>query len=183
MWLFMWPLAMLNRMCPPPAPRSFAAIERQVDRVGHEVGVEQQAALLARVGEVVRLAVEAILEVVARVEDEVEVAERVDDHRRVGHGDVARGLAAGAVEVLVPGVQRDREDRARLPLERDPRARRRSTRRSSPARRGRRSSPRRAGAAARAPCPAGSRRRSSRSTCARHRGSGTRRARRAAPTA
>ena len=71
MWLFIEPLAIVKRMWPPPAPRSFAANKRQVDGVGDEVGVQQQALLLALVGEVVRLAVEALLEVVRGVEDEV----------------------------------------------------------------------------------------------------------------
>ena len=38
---------------------------------------------------------------------------------RVGHRDVAHPLLAGAVEMLVPGVERDREDGAGLPLEGD----------------------------------------------------------------
>ena len=65
MWLFIEPLAMLKRMWPPPAPRSLARDQRQVDRVGDEVGLQQQALLLALGGEVVGLAVEAALEVVA----------------------------------------------------------------------------------------------------------------------
>ena len=110
---------MLKRMCPPPAPRSRGGHERQVHGVGHEVRVEQEPALFAPVGEVVRLAVEAVIEVVPRVEHEVEVTEGVDDDRRIGHGDEACGVLAGAVEVLVPGVQRNRKERARLPFEGD----------------------------------------------------------------
>ena len=71
MWLFMEPLAMLKRMCAAARAALLGRDERQVDRVGHEVRVEQQALLLALVGEVVGLAVEAVLEVVLRVEDEV----------------------------------------------------------------------------------------------------------------
>src|SRR5687767_4340077 len=93
--------------------------ERQVDGVGDEVRVEQQPFLLALVREVFRLAGEALLEVVIAVENEIQVAERVDDDRRVGDRDVARGVLARAVEVLVPAVERDREDRTRLPLEGD----------------------------------------------------------------
>ena len=61
----MWPLAMLKRMCAAAGAALLRRYQRQVDRVGDEVGVEQQPLLLALVGEVVRLAVEALLEVVA----------------------------------------------------------------------------------------------------------------------
>ncbi len=97
--------------------------ERKVHRVGDEVGVEEEPFLLALVGEVVGLAAEAVAEVVLRVEHEVEVAEGVDDRRRVGDRDEARRFLARGVEVLVHGVERNREDRARLPLEGDLRAR------------------------------------------------------------
>ena len=92
--------------------------QRQVDRVGHEVGGEQEALGLVLGGEVVRLAVEAALEVVAGAEDEIDVLVEIDDDRRVGDRDEARRLAARAVEVLVPAVERDGEQRAGLPLER-----------------------------------------------------------------
>jgi len=55
---------MLKRIWPPPAPRSLALIQRQVDGVGDEIGLQQQALLLALGAEVIRLAVEAALEVV-----------------------------------------------------------------------------------------------------------------------
>ena len=51
-------------------------------------------------------------------EDEVGVAVEVEHGRQVGRGDEPGGLAAGTVEVLVVGVERDREDRAGAPLER-----------------------------------------------------------------
>ena len=104
-------------------PAAGAALLRreqgQVDRIGDEVRVQQQPLLLALVGEIFRLAVEALFEVVVGVEDKIEIAEGVDDDRRVGHGDVARGVPARAVEMLVPGIERNSEDRPRLPLEAD----------------------------------------------------------------
>ena len=93
--------------------------QRQVDRVGHEVGLEQEAVLLVLGGEVVGLAVEAVLEVVVAAEDEVDVLVEVEHRRRVGDADIARRVLARAVEVLVPAVERDREQRAGLPLEGD----------------------------------------------------------------
>ena len=93
--------------------------QRQVDGVGDEVGVQQQALLLAAVGEVVALAGEPVLEVVRGAVNEIGVAERIDDDRRVGDRDEARGVLARTVEVLVAGIERNREDRTSLPLETD----------------------------------------------------------------
>ena len=93
--------------------------QRQVDRVRHEVGLQQEAVLLVLGGEVVGLAVEAALEVVVAAEDEVDVLVEIDHRRRVGDADIARDVLAGAVEVLVPAIERDGEQRAGLPLEGD----------------------------------------------------------------
>ncbi len=93
--------------------------ERQVDRVRHEVGGEQEALGLVLGREVVRLAVEAALEVVLGAEDEIQVLVEIDDDRRVGHRDEPRRIAARAVEVLMHAVQRNGEQRAGLPLEGD----------------------------------------------------------------
>ena len=64
--------------------------QRQVDRVRHEVGGEQEALGLVLGGEIVRLAVEAALEVVAGAEDEIQILVEVDHDRRVGHRHEAR---------------------------------------------------------------------------------------------
>ena len=95
------------------------ADQRKIDRIGHEVGVEQETLLLALVAEIIRLAGEAALEVVLRVEDEFRLFIEVHHRRRVGHRDEARGLLARAVEMLVPAIERNGEQRARLPLEGD----------------------------------------------------------------
>ena len=70
MWLFIEPLRHREARVPAARAALLGREERQVDRVGDEVRVEKQALLLALVGEVLRLAVEALLEVVLRVEDE-----------------------------------------------------------------------------------------------------------------
>ena len=93
--------------------------QRQVDRIGHEIGGEQEALGLVLGGKIVRLAVEAALEVVVGAEDEIEVLVEIDDDRGIGHRHEARALAARAVEVLMPAVERDRKQRAGLPLEGD----------------------------------------------------------------
>ncbi len=50
---------------------------------------------------------------------EVDVLVEIDDRRGVGHRHVAGSLAARAVEVLVPGIERNGEQGAGLPLEGD----------------------------------------------------------------
>src|SRR5581483_546310 len=41
------------------------------------------------------------------------------DERRIGDGDIARRVLARAVEMLMPGVERNGEQRSRFPLEAD----------------------------------------------------------------
>ncbi len=53
------------------------------------------------------------------VEHELDILEQVDHRRRVGDGDKAGGLAAGAVEMLMAAIERDREQRTRFPFEGD----------------------------------------------------------------
>src|SRR5207302_10235491 len=74
---------------------------------------------LALGAEIVRLAVEAVLEVVVAAEDEVEVLIEIDDRRRVRNSDIAGRLRARAVEMLMPGVERNREQGACVPLKGD----------------------------------------------------------------
>src|SRR5256885_919356 len=93
--------------------------ERQVHGVGDEVRLEQEALLFALVAEVVRLAGKTVLEIVFRVEYELDILIEVDDRGPVGHCHVARGLSARPVEMLVPGVQGDRKQGPRLPFEGD----------------------------------------------------------------
>ena len=170
MWLFMRALGELEADMAAARAALLRLDQRQVHGVGDEIRLHQQALLLALVGEIVRLAVEAALEVVRRVEDEFGLLEDVDQRRQVGDRDEARRLGARAVEMLVMGVERNTEDRAGPPFEAGLVARVVPHRWSSRGPTGSGSSPRKAGAAARASCPAGSPSHSSRSRCARHRG-------------
>src|SRR5205809_6446645 len=72
--------------------------------------------LLRRRAEVILTAVEALREDVVVVEDEVGVPEHVDEERRVGDGDEAHGILAGA-DVAVPRIEGGGKDGAFLPLE------------------------------------------------------------------
>ena len=119
MWLFIEPLAMLKRMWPPPAPRSLALISGRLTASAHEIGDEQKPLLLALGAEIVRLAGKPVLEIVGRVEDELDVLIEVDHRRRIGDGDIARGRLTRAVEMLVPAIERNGEHGARLPFEGD----------------------------------------------------------------
>src|SRR5262245_2320148 len=91
--------------------------QRQVDRIGNEIGVQCPAVELLAGCKIVRLAVEAALEVPAMPEHEIDVFVQIDHDRRIGHRHEARGRLAGPVEMLMPAVERDAEDRARLPFE------------------------------------------------------------------
>ena len=87
-------------------------------RVGNEPGLpDTLLEQLALSVEVALLAAEAVGELERAVEDEIEVVVLAQRRRQVGDGDVADRLRA-AVEVLVPRVQRNREQAALRPLER-----------------------------------------------------------------
>src|SRR5438132_14429452 len=58
-----------------------------------------------------------VLEGVLVVEHKAHVVEQVQNDRQVGHRREPRRLAARAIVVLVPGVDRDPEQAARTPLE------------------------------------------------------------------
>ena len=66
---------------------------------------------------VVAFIADAVVEDAGVVEDEVGVVEEVHHGELVGDGGEAGGLRAGAVEVLVLGVEGDAEGRAGAPLE------------------------------------------------------------------
>ena len=93
--------------------------QRQVDDVGHEIGRKQITLGLRLGAEIVRLARKTVLEVVSGVEDEIDIVIKIEDRGRIGDRDVTRRLLARTVEMLVPGIERNGEHRARLPLESD----------------------------------------------------------------
>jgi hypothetical protein len=65
------------------SPALLGADQRQVDRVSDEIRLQQQAPLLTLGAEIVRLAIEAILEVVVAAEDEVEILVEIDHRGRI----------------------------------------------------------------------------------------------------
>ena len=66
--------------------------EREIDRIGDKVSVEQQSFLLALVREVFRLAVKTIFEVESGIKDKPGVTKRIDHHRSIRHGHEASRL-------------------------------------------------------------------------------------------
>ena len=92
----------------------------EVERAGvrDEVGLPDAAGMLrALAGEEVRPPVEAVHEVVGRVEDELLVVEQAEDDGHVVDREQPRRLVALAVEMLVMHVQRHRDEAPFLPLE------------------------------------------------------------------
>jgi hypothetical protein len=63
------------------------------------------------------LAVETIREVTRRVENKIGVMKQVEDNRHAIDGKEASGLAPLAVEVLIPGVERQRKKASLMPFE------------------------------------------------------------------
>ena len=122
MWLAIEPLRHVEADVAAAGAALLGGDQRQVDGVGDEIGLQQEADLLALGAEIVGLAGEAVLEVVVEVEDEIEVLVEVHHRGEVGDRDKRTDFLAGAVEVLVPAIERDGEDRARLPFEGDARA-------------------------------------------------------------
>src|SRR5262245_59881402 len=85
------------------------ADQRQVDGIGDKIGREQKTLLLALGAEVIRLAIEAAGEIALGVEDKIDVAIKVEHLRAKGGRNIARRLLAGAVEMLVPAIERNGE--------------------------------------------------------------------------
>src|ERR1700754_4628866 len=118
-------MAVLRTTChvetdmPTAGPTFGSADQRQVHRISDEIRFHQQTLLLAAICEVVGLAVKAVLEIVRRAEDEIDVFERIDRGWTVRDRDKTRGVLAGRVVVRVPAVQRDGEECTGLPFERD----------------------------------------------------------------
>src|SRR5207244_2089327 len=88
-------------------------------RVGDEVDRQHRAAvefsLARKVSFVGRI--EAVGENEFVVEDEIRIVKKVHDEGQVGDRQISCRLGAAAVEVLVPGVERNREEAAALPFE------------------------------------------------------------------
>src|SRR3990172_7899896 len=95
----------------------FPLDELEVVDVRDKVGVPNPAwVCLAFTGKVIVLSAVAVGEDELVVEDEIVVVEQVHDQRHVGDRQEARRLAAGAVEVLIPGVEGRRKKTSFLPL-------------------------------------------------------------------
>ena len=108
-------------MFEPPAPRSVPGLELEGGEVGDEVGLPHVAAgphrdELAFAAEIFRRAL-PLGEFVAVVEYEGFVVEQVEHQREiVGRGE-PRALAAARIEVLIAGVERQREQALGPPFE------------------------------------------------------------------
>src|SRR5580692_5359050 len=85
--------------------------KRQVHGVGHKIRLQQKAILFALCGEIVGLSGKALLEVVRIAKDKIEIVVHIDNRRRKRDRDKPCRFCAGAVEMLMPAIQRDSEDR------------------------------------------------------------------------
>src|SRR5262249_5997026 len=93
--------------------------QRQVDGISHEIGLQQEPHLFSFAAVVIGLAGETIFEVVQVIEHEIDVVIEIDDRWRVGYRNITHALLTRPVEMLVPAIERDGENRACLPLKGD----------------------------------------------------------------
>ncbi len=85
----------------------FPVLEGKAARVGNEIGVPYTTRIgFALAAEIFRIAVKAVGEIPRRVEHKVGMMKQVENDRHAVDRKEPGGLAAGAVEVLVPGVER-----------------------------------------------------------------------------
>src|SRR6059058_606075 len=96
----------------------FPVIELNISHVGHEVDFELAAPELSFAAEIfLFFGRKTVGEGEAIAKNEIQVVKQVHHERRVGDGKISgRGMAL-AVEVLVVGVERNREETSRLPFE------------------------------------------------------------------
>src|SRR5688572_15282245 len=88
--------------------------------VGHEVHRHPRAPIeLGMTAKEVRISgFKTICEAEVVLKNKIGIVEKVHHQRSIGDGEVTRRLRAAAVEVLVPGVERNGEEAAGLPFER-----------------------------------------------------------------
>src|SRR5215472_9279533 len=90
--------------------------------VGNEVGVKNTAVVLGKVfsffGKKFRVAgIEAVFEYIIRIIDKLRVAVELKGNRLAREREIAAGLRAAGIKVLVPGVQWNCEGAAAFPFE------------------------------------------------------------------
>jgi hypothetical protein len=88
--------------------------------VRHQVDRHPRSAIeLGLAAEIVPIiGIKAVGETKVVLKNKVRVVEKIHHERSVGHGEVASGLRAAAIEVLVPGIERNGEEASGLPFER-----------------------------------------------------------------
>ncbi len=102
----------------PAAAALLPLLELEATGVGNKVSFPDAAGMgFSLAAEVIGLAVKAVDEVVGYIKDEVRIVEEVKDDRHAVDGEKPGRLITLAVEVLVPDVQRQREQAPLLPFE------------------------------------------------------------------
>ena len=90
-------LPLAARAQPPAMPvvgflTSLGRNERQVHRIGNEVRRQKEPFGLRLGREIIRLAREAVLEIIRRIEDEIRIVIEVHHGGAVRHSDIADGI-------------------------------------------------------------------------------------------
>src|SRR5436309_12120629 len=96
----------------------FPFIQRNIANVRHKVDFQLAAPMFSFAAEILLFFGRKTVgesEIIAK--DEIQTMKQVHHERRIGHGKIPGGGMALAVEVLVVGVERNREETSRMPFE------------------------------------------------------------------
>src|SRR5262245_33795255 len=95
----------------------FPIFKLEIASVGDEISVPNSTRIsFALAAEVFSLAVETIREITRGIENEIGIVKKIENDRHAVDGEKSRRLVPLAVEVLVPGVERQGEQTAVLPF-------------------------------------------------------------------
>src|SRR5215213_9416950 len=91
--------------------------QRQIERVRNEIRLQRPFVLFLASSKVIGLAGKPAFEIVPVIENEIDVLVEIDHDRRIRHRYVARRRLSRTVEMLMPAIERNAEDRSCFPLE------------------------------------------------------------------
>ena len=100
-----------------PAAAFLPLLEFEIASVGYEVGVPNSTGIrFPLAAEIFGVAVEPVSKVARRVKDKIGIMEEIENDRHAIHGEKPRRLVARAIEMLIPGIERQGEKTPLLPI-------------------------------------------------------------------
>src|SRR5215467_275714 len=93
-------------------------VEREIHNVRDKIAFPHVSGMsFSLSGKIFPLIIESLFEPVRVFHNEIVAMKHIEDRRSVGHGHVTNGFRSGAVEMLMPNIERRRKQAAALPLE------------------------------------------------------------------